>query len=75
MGYERIPNIVATGTYVPPKPKTQYKIKEGGYYSRTRIVTVIDDYDPTVDSIEDCIDTIIKDDTYHEHNTYDVEEL
>jgi hypothetical protein len=64
-----------TFPHQPPKPKKQYRIKESGYYSRTRIVTVIDDYDPEVDSIEDCIDTIIKDETYHEHKSYQVDEL
>jgi hypothetical protein len=76
MSYKKLAPVTGESfPHVPLKPKKQYRIKEGGHYSRTRIVTVIDDYDPEIDSIEDCIDTILKDDTYHEHNTYQVDEL
>jgi hypothetical protein len=75
MGYERIPNIVATGTYIPPKPKKQYRITKSGSFNHVQIVTLVDDYDPAQDSMEDCIETIISDDWYYKTKVSDIEEL
>ena len=75
MGYQHVPNIVATGTYIPPKPKKQYKITKAGSFNHVQIVTLVDDYDPAQDSLEDCIETIVSDDWYYKTKASDIEEL
>lgn len=74
--YQRVPNITREEfPYIPPKPKKQYKITKSGWFKHTQVVTLLDDYDPAVDSIEDCIDLVISDDMSYETNTSNIKEL
>lgn len=55
---------------IQEKPKQKYKVTEHGHFTRTRIVTLDDDYNSKTDSFGEFINEVLEDDFHKETDTF-----